>query len=312
MAYYNRIYLVLAALLQVIDSLSNLVVRIPEHIQEGESADLTCSFNLGGDKLYSVKWYKGRHEFYRFMPHEVPKVKIFPVKGMKINLTASDQTRAVIDDVQINHSGTYMCEVTVTPTFFALMQFANMTVINFPSEGPSIHSKRKQYQVGETADLICTAQNSSPSTQLSWYINGEPANEAYLRLFPTARDGSQKLGLSFPLSFNHFVMPHGNRVRLKCLASISDFYWKSAEITLLQEKPKFASVMTNGEGNSPSSDSSAGAFSPTEVRKGGNEEGMNQIATVASKTTRLPPTSQTLLQLALLLLSSKYREHSSC
>jgi len=182
----------------------------------------------------------------------------------------------------------------------------------FPSEGPSIHSKRKQYQVGETADLICTAQNSSPSTQLSWYINGEPANEAYLRLFPTARDGSQKLGLSFPLSFNHFVMPHGNRVRLKCLASISDFYWKSAEITLLQEKPKFASVMTNGEGSSPSSDSSAGALSPTEVRKGGNEEGSNQIATVASKTTRLPPTSQTLLQCALLLLSSKFREHSSC
>ena len=39
----------------------------------------------------------------------------------------------------------------------------------------------------------------------------------------------------------------GNRVRLKCLASISDFYWKSAEITLLQEKPKFASVMTGSE-----------------------------------------------------------------
>ena len=46
-----------------------------------------------------------------------------------LQLTASDQTRAVIDDVQINHSGTYMCEVTVTPTFFALMQFANMTVV---------------------------------------------------------------------------------------------------------------------------------------------------------------------------------------
>ena len=47
--------------------------------------------------------------------------------------------------------------------------------------------------------------------------------------------------------------------------------------TPFQEKPKFASVMTNGEGSSPSSDSSAGALSPTEVRKGGNEEGINQI-----------------------------------
>jgi hypothetical protein len=46
---------VLAALLQVIDTLSNINVRIPEFIQTGESADLTCSFNLGGDDLYSGK-----------------------------------------------------------------------------------------------------------------------------------------------------------------------------------------------------------------------------------------------------------------
>ena len=73
--------------LSVIDSLSNINVRIPEFIQTGDSADLTCSFNLGGDDLYSVKWYKGRHEFYRFMPNEKPKIKIFPVKGMKINVS---------------------------------------------------------------------------------------------------------------------------------------------------------------------------------------------------------------------------------
>lgn len=71
----------------VIDSLSNLSVRIPEYIQNGHTADLTCSFNLGGDKLYSVKWYKGRHEFYRYMPDQEPKIKIFPVKGMEINVS---------------------------------------------------------------------------------------------------------------------------------------------------------------------------------------------------------------------------------
>ena len=43
--------------------------------------------------------------------------------------TASDQTRVVIEDVQINYSGSYMCEVTVSPTFDALIQFANMTVV---------------------------------------------------------------------------------------------------------------------------------------------------------------------------------------
>ena len=49
--------------------------------------DLTCSYNLGGDTLYSVKWYKGRHEFYRYMPTENPIIKTFPVKNMKINVS---------------------------------------------------------------------------------------------------------------------------------------------------------------------------------------------------------------------------------
>ena len=47
----------------------------------------------------------------------------------QFQITASDQTRVVIDDVQINYSGSYMCEVTVSPTFDALIQFANMTVV---------------------------------------------------------------------------------------------------------------------------------------------------------------------------------------
>jgi hypothetical protein len=46
-----------------------------------------------------------------------------------LQATASDQTRVVIEDVQVNFSGTYLCEVTVTPSYFALMQYANMTVI---------------------------------------------------------------------------------------------------------------------------------------------------------------------------------------
>lgn len=79
------------------------------------------------------------------------------------------------------------------------------------------------------------------------------ANDAYLRFYAISPDGSQRLGLSFPLNSNHFMISNGNRVRLKCLASISDLYWKSAEITLLQEKPKFASVVgTNGGGVSES------------------------------------------------------------
>ena len=44
-------------------------------------------------------------------------------------MTASDHVRVVLDKVQTKLTGTYLCEVTVTPTFFALAESANMTII---------------------------------------------------------------------------------------------------------------------------------------------------------------------------------------
>ena len=46
-----------------------------------------------------------------------------------VQMTASDHVRVVLDSVQTKLTGTYLCEVTVTPTFFALAESANMTVI---------------------------------------------------------------------------------------------------------------------------------------------------------------------------------------
>ena len=88
-----------------------------------------------------------------------------------------------------------------------------------------------------------------------------------MRELERLRDGSTRLGLSFPVTEQHFVAGNRNRVRLKCSASIDDFYWKSAEITLLQERPKFASVMKNGEGGG------GGGGSPQLMSVGGTGEG---------------------------------------
>ena len=44
-------------------------------------------------------------------------------------MTASNQVRVVLENVQISLSGTYLCEVTVTLSYFALLEYANMTVI---------------------------------------------------------------------------------------------------------------------------------------------------------------------------------------
>jgi hypothetical protein len=37
-------------------------------LQVGESSSLRCDYDLEGDSLYSIKWYKDNQEFYRYNP----------------------------------------------------------------------------------------------------------------------------------------------------------------------------------------------------------------------------------------------------
>jgi hypothetical protein len=41
-------------------------LSIPSFRFRDSDATLACNFDLEGERLYSVKWYKDGHEFYRF------------------------------------------------------------------------------------------------------------------------------------------------------------------------------------------------------------------------------------------------------
>lgn len=58
-------------------------VRIwnPEAIRAGEQLRLSCDYDLEGVPLYSIKWYFGDQEFYRFVPKESPPTRVFPLSG---------------------------------------------------------------------------------------------------------------------------------------------------------------------------------------------------------------------------------------
>jgi hypothetical protein len=42
-----------------VDGLKLLQVQVPTEVERGRSAVLGCRFEMEGDTLYSVKWYKG-------------------------------------------------------------------------------------------------------------------------------------------------------------------------------------------------------------------------------------------------------------
>lgn len=45
-----------------------LEMVVPDQVILGEMASLHCLYDMEGEELYSVKWYKNGHEFFRYIP----------------------------------------------------------------------------------------------------------------------------------------------------------------------------------------------------------------------------------------------------
>jgi len=59
-----------------------LQLLVPQYVVRGQNVLLECNFNLDGETLYSVKWYKDGNEFYRYLPNEKPPVQTFVHPGV--------------------------------------------------------------------------------------------------------------------------------------------------------------------------------------------------------------------------------------
>lgn len=68
----------------VTTALRDVEVFVPAAVRRGETTRLHCMYDLEGDTLYAVKWYKGRREFYRYTPKENPAMKTFTVNGINV------------------------------------------------------------------------------------------------------------------------------------------------------------------------------------------------------------------------------------
>ena len=58
-----------------VGGLSNIRLAIPNYAVCGSDVALNCSFNLQHEELYSVRWYRGTHEIFRFVPSQTPPTK---------------------------------------------------------------------------------------------------------------------------------------------------------------------------------------------------------------------------------------------
>lgn len=84
-------FLMMSVCISVADfivALKDVSVTIPQAVKRGSNAMLTCNYDMENDTLYSVKWYKGRREFYRYTPKENPAMKVFPSQsGLNVEVS---------------------------------------------------------------------------------------------------------------------------------------------------------------------------------------------------------------------------------
>ena len=66
-------------------------VTVPPFRLGGGSAVLGCDFDPQGEQVYSVKWYKGGQEIFRYIPsNRLHPVAVFPQPGVNIDQVMSE------------------------------------------------------------------------------------------------------------------------------------------------------------------------------------------------------------------------------
>lgn len=71
----------------ICSGLREVRIQIPTAVKKGDSAILNCWYDTEGDPLYTVKWYKGGREFYRYAPNEIPIFKTFPIGNLTVKVS---------------------------------------------------------------------------------------------------------------------------------------------------------------------------------------------------------------------------------
>ncbi|XP_050070460.1 uncharacterized protein LOC126558482 [Anopheles maculipalpis] len=232
----------------------------PPAVRRGQHATLRCLYDLDDSPLYSVKFYRGLREFYRYSPGQQPSKKIFPFPGINVDATMSDNRQVVIKNVGFGLSGNFSCEVTAdAPSFSTATEHISMQVVELPESGPTLWTEHTRYEPGDVLRANCTSQPSRPKAELTLTLNNMVVYTSHEETRTTTDNLiSSSLTLRLHLQSSHFgsgLMPgmggasgSGGALLLRCTATIGKLYERYTELELgvPQRDPIPARVTSSG------------------------------------------------------------------
>ncbi|XP_040152046.1 uncharacterized protein LOC120893907 [Anopheles arabiensis] len=212
--------------------LRNLSLSIkPPWVRRGQEAQLHCQYEMEGTPLYSVKWYRGTLEFYRYSPFENPPAKIFPFTGIKVDMTVSNATHVTLRNVGFNLSGNFTCEVTAdAPSFYTGVATNVLTVVELPHSPPTLWTEHTKYDPGDILRANCSTPPSKPGATITFLLNSMTVGTESTVLHPThdnlhwaSRD------LTIQLLPSHYST---GQLILRCLAEVGTIYSEVSQAPL--------------------------------------------------------------------------------
>ncbi|KFB49151.1 AGAP009267-PA-like protein [Anopheles sinensis] len=233
-------------------ALREVQVTVPPAVRRGDTATFHCYYEMDGESLYSVKWYKGRREFYRYTPKESPPMKTFPVPGVQVKRSASNESQLTLLGLSLQSSGRYSCEVSAdAPSFHTMIVTGDLEVCEVPKHVPSIHGMRSRYRVGDIIRGNCTSHNSRPPANLTWFINEQQVNPSYIRTHRPYRERKNEFetslaGIHFVAGSHHFL---NGKLKIRCMAKIHDIYLQSTERSIDEDRPRVISAASSANSN---------------------------------------------------------------
>ncbi|EDV42643.1 uncharacterized protein Dana_GF16919 [Drosophila ananassae] len=152
-------------------------INVPQIVDFRDNVTLSCSYDISGHTLNSVKWYKNGKEFFRYSPLTPPTYIPFDVEGVRLidggNECNEYSCRVELNLLGVQSSGVYRCEVSGdAPHFQLTARDANMSVEALPQNNPLISSFHSMYRFDDFVQVNCSTDFSSLFTRITWYING--------------------------------------------------------------------------------------------------------------------------------------------
>ncbi|KAK7572151.1 hypothetical protein V9T40_014623 [Parthenolecanium corni] len=232
------------------EGLKNVRLKADPAVQSGDILRLECDYDLENAQLYSIKWYFGDDEFYRFVPKESPPTRVFPLPGVVVDLTKSDHRVVNLENVQRNLTGYYACEVSAdAPLFHTDVKKALIIVVESPRDSPRIFAKKKNFSQSGKIEASCVSTKSYPATNLTWYINGRRAqNDTFKKItnlieleLGSLETSKSKLEITSPSLGGVFV---DGKLKLLCQATLFSIYNGTNEIEIVDDTPQLAHVLS--------------------------------------------------------------------